>query len=215
MRTLAHEIRNPLNNILLSVDHFRLPYDDDIENQKNLVNIMQRNCVRINHIITELLNLTKPLEMSFQKHSLQDILDESITMTSDRINLQKVIVHKNYPELPVEISANKSKLVIAFTNIIINAIEAMEAGKGELSVTLSASPNSYNISIKDNGKGVPAEYLQKLFEPFFTMKKNGIGLGLPASYSIIQSHKGDIRVESQVNRGTEFIISLSAENNVS
>ncbi len=215
MRTLAHEIRNPLNNILLSVDHFTLPYDDDIENQKNLVNIMQRNCVRINHIITELLNLTKPLEMSFQQHSLQDILDESITMTSDRINLQKVTVHKNYPEFPLEISANKSKLVIAFTNIIINAIEAMEAGKGELSVTLSALPNSYNISIKDNGKGVPAEYLQKLFEPFFTMKKNGIGLGLPASYSIIQSHKGDIRVESHVNRGTEFIINLSAENNIS
>lgn len=211
MRTLAHEIRNPLNNILLSVDHFTLPYDDDIDSQKNLVAIMQRNCIRINHIITELLNLTKPLELSFQKHSLQEIMDESITMTSDRINLQKIIVHKNYPEFPLEILANKTKLVIAFTNIIINAIEAMEAGKGELFVSIAELPNNYTVSIKDNGKGVSPEYLQKLFEPFFTMKKNGIGLGLPASYSIIQSHKGDIRVESKVNQGTEFIISLQAE----
>jgi PAS domain S-box-containing protein len=212
MRTLAHEIRNPLNNILLSVDHFKLPYDDNADNQKNLVEIMQRNCIRINHIITELLNLTKPMELSFQKHSLQEIMDESITLISDRINLQKVVVHKSYPEVPLEISANKSKLVIAFTNILINAIEAMETGKGELFISISALSNNYIVSIKDNGKGVPAEYLQKLFEPFFTLKKNGIGLGLPASYSIIQSHKGDIRVESQVNKGTEFIISLSAGN---
>jgi len=211
MRTLAHEIRNPLNNILLSADHFTLPYDESIESQKNLVAIMQRNCIRINHIITELLNLSKPLDLIFQKHTLQEILDESITLTQDRINLQKVIVHKRYPELPLTISANKSKLVIAFTNILINAIEAMETGKGELSVSIASSPNNYLVSIKDNGRGVPAEYMNKLFEPFFTMKKNGTGLGLPASYSIIQSHKGDIRVESQVNKGTEFIISLNAE----
>ncbi|MGZ8557387.1 MAG: two-component system sensor histidine kinase NtrB, partial [Chitinophagaceae bacterium] len=211
MRTLAHEIRNPLNNILLSVDHFTIPFEESVDSQKNLLAIMQRNCIRINHIITELLNLSKPLELTFQKHTLQEILDESITLTQDRINLQKVTVHKKYPELPLEISANKSKLVIAFTNILINAIEAMETGKGELSVSIISSPNNYVVSIKDNGKGVPAEYMNKLFEPFFTMKKNGTGLGLPATYSIIQSHKGDIRVESKVNKGTEFIISLNAE----
>ncbi len=123
-----------------------------------------------------------------------------------------MIVRKNYPEFPFEISANKSKLVIAFTNILINAIEAMETGKGELSVSLTRSPNNYIVSIRDNGKGIPTEYMHKLFEPFFTMKKNGTGLGLPASYSIIQSHKGDIRVESQFGKGTEFIISLNSEN---
>ena len=101
--------------------------------------------------------------------------------------------------------------MIAFTNILVNAIEAMEAGKGELFITITNTPSNYMISIRDNGRGIPSEYLQKLFEPFFTMKKNGIGLGLPAAYSIIQSHKGDIRVESQVNKGAEFIISLLAE----
>jgi PAS domain S-box-containing protein len=210
MRTLAHEIRNPLNNILLSVDHFTLPYDEDVDSQKNLVAIMQRNCIRINHIITELLNLTKPLELSFQEHPLQDVLDESISLTSDRISLQKITVHKSYPQQPLIVSANRSKLVIAFTNILINAIEAMEADKGELFVSVSPGTNNYLVSVRDNGKGIPSEYLQKLFEPFFTLKKNGIGLGLSASYSIIQSHKGDIRVESSINNGTEFIITLPA-----
>lgn len=212
MRTLAHEIRNPLNNILLSVDHFTPPYSENEESQKNLVGIMQRNCVRINHIITELLNLTKPLDPVFKKHSLQSIVDESIGLVSDRLDLQKIAINKNYPVAPLDISANKSKLVIAMTNIMINAVEAMEYGKGELTITLDENGPHYYVSIKDNGKGIPAEYQQRLFEPFFTLKRNGIGLGLSASYSIIQSHKGDIRVESEPGRGTEFIISLSAEN---
>jgi PAS domain S-box-containing protein len=208
MRILAHEIRNPLNNISLSVDHFELPYDGS-DMQKSLIDIIQRNCVRINHIITELLDLTKPPELTFQKHSLQEILDESIALTSDRMNLRNITVQKDYPKNPLEISANKSKLVIAFTNILINAIEATDSDKGEINISLGTSGNSYNVSIRDNGAGIPEEYLSKLFEPFFTLKKNGIGLGLAASYSIIQSHKAHVRVESQVDKGTNFMISFS------
>jgi PAS domain S-box-containing protein len=208
MRILAHEIRNPLNNISLSIDHFELPYDGS-DMQKSLIDIIQRNCVRINHIITELLDLTKPPELTFQKHSLQEILDESIALTSDRMNLRNITVQKDYPKKPLEISANKSKLVIAFTNILINAIEATESDKGEINISLGTSGNNYHVSIRDNGAGIPEEYLSKLFEPFFTLKKNGIGLGLAASYSIIQSHKAHVRVESQVDKGTNFMISFS------
>ncbi len=208
MRTLAHEIRNPLNNIGLSIDQLSLPGEDPSK-QQNLLDIMQRNCVRINHIITELLNLTRPLELAFQKYPLQEILDESIDLTADRISLQKIKIKKEYPESPLLIAANKSKLVIAFTNIIINAIEAMESGKGELLISLSPSPdNVYNVSISDNGKGIPEEYLPKLFEPFFTLKKNGMGLGLATSFFILQSHKAKMYVESKLDKGTSFIINF-------
>ena len=212
MRTLAHEIRNPLNNIGLSVDHFQLPMEKNATNE-NLVSIVQRNCIRINHIITELLNITnKPLDLSFETHSLQDIMDESISMTLDRINLQKIKLNKHYPDTPLHISANKSKLAIAFTNIIINAIEAMDPGKGELKITLSTAPGQHLVSIEDNGEGIPSEYMQKLFEPFFTSKKNGTGLGLAACNAIIRSHKGDIKVESEVSKGTQFQISFERNN---
>ena len=106
-------------------------------------------------------------------------------------------------------SADKSKLVIAFTNILINAVEAMEINKGNLSVGIKSSGDSYNISIRDNGRGIPREYLSKLFDPFFTLKKNGMGLGLTASYSIIQSHKARMQVESNVDEGTNFLISFN------
>lgn len=207
IRILAHEIRNPLNNITLAVDQLKTPSDDE-EIQNYLVGIVQRNCTRINKIITELLDLTKPLELKFEKHTLQEILDESLLLATDRINLQHIRVEKNYPDSPIEIEVDRSKLIIAFTNLVINAIEAMETNKGELAVSISALPTAYSVSIRDNGKGIPDEFLPKLFEPFFTSKKNGMGLGLAACYSIIESHKGTIHVETKLDKGSNFIISF-------
>jgi signal transduction histidine kinase len=136
-------------------------------------------------------------------------LDESLALATDRINLQHIKVKKNYPDSPVEIQADKSKLTIAFTNLVINAIEAMERDKGELAVSISPLQNGYSVSIRDNGKGIPEEHLPKLFEPFFTSKKNGMGLGLAACHSIIESHKGTIHVESSVDKGSIFIVNFS------
>jgi signal transduction histidine kinase len=163
-------------------------------------------------MITELLDSTKTLELAFDKHSLQDVLEDSLSVAIDRINLQKIKLNRDFPATPLYILADKSKLRIAFSNILINAIEAMESDKGELSVTLIESRNTYTVSIKDNGKGIPAEHLSKLFEPFFTMKKNGMGLGLSAAYGIFKSHKAIMHVESAVNNGTTFIMDFEKLN---
>ncbi len=210
MRILAHEIRNPLNNISLSVDHFDLMDEEDPEMEKNLIDIIRRNCTRINHIITELLNLTRPQELSFETHSLQDIIEECLTINADRLELQKINVRKEFPSEILEISADKPKLILAFSNILVNAIEAMPpSNQGELKISVFKLGKDASVSIRDNGSGIPEEYLSKLFEPFFTLKKNGIGLGLAACYSIIQSHNASVRVESEVNKGTEFVVSFS------
>ena len=207
IRMLAHEIRNPLNNIILSVEHL-MPVNED-ESQKEFLGIIKRNSLRINKIISELLNLANPSELILEKYSLQEIMDESIANASDRIKLNKIKLEKNYPSSPLVVCVDKNKLIIAFTNILINAIEAMEVNKGNLSILLETSADFYKISIKDNGQGIPKEYLSKLFDPFFTLKKNGMGLGLTASYSIIQSHKANIQVDSHVGEGTNFLISFN------
>ena len=206
VRMLAHEIRNPLNNIILSTEHLMPTGDDDP--QKDFLEIIQRNSVRINQIISELLNLASPAELVFEQHSLQEIMEESLSRASDRISLNKISVDKSFPEDPLVVAADRKKLVIAFTNILINAVEAMEVAKGNLTVKLDTATDHYNIIIQDNGKGIPKEFLSKLFDPFFTMKKNGMGLGLTASYSIIQSHKARVHVESNVNEGTRFEIAF-------
>lgn len=207
IRMLAHEIRNPLNNILLSVEHIMPANKDDA--QINFLNIIQRNSVRINQIISELLTMANPAELQIDKYTLQEIMDESLSRASDRINLHKIKVEKKYPSYPLVVSVDKNKLVIAFTNILINAVEAMEIEKGNLCVGMNDLSNTYNISIKDNGRGIPKEHLSKLFDPFFTSKRNGMGLGLTASYSIIQSHKATMQVESNVDEGTNFLISFN------
>ena len=207
MRTLAHEIRNPLNNISLAIDQMLVPDEDSKDIQ--IAEIIKRNSIRINKIISELLSLTKPPELVFEKNSLQEILDESIAMTTDRINLQNVKVEKDYANGAYLIQADKPKLIIAFTNILINAIEAMEVNKGQLVVSVNETKDNYSVCIRDNGSGIPAEYIPRLFEPFFTSKKNGTGLGLVASYSIIQSHKGSIQVESEVDKGSSFYITFN------
>jgi len=203
-RVLAHEIRNPLNNILLSVEML-LP-DVNEEGHKNLLGIMERNSLRINNIISELLSLTNHGQLSLEKLSLQIIMEESLKLASDRLQLQKILVEKDYPENPIIISADKSKLVLAFTNILINAAEAMEVEKGRLNIHMTSAKGIHTTVIKDNGRGIPKEHLSKLFEPLFTLKKNGLGLGLTASYSIMQAHKANMHVESTEGEGTSFFI---------
>jgi len=134
IRMLAHEIRNPLNNIILSIDQL-LPLERD-ELQKNFMDIIQRNSLRINNIITELLNLAKPSELILLEYSLQEIMDETLSRANDRIKLQNIHVKKHYPSNPIILKADKEKLVIAFTNIIINAIEAMSAN-GLLNISMT------------------------------------------------------------------------------
>ena len=205
IRMLAHEIRNPLNNIILSIEQL-LPQERD-EMQRSFLNIIQRNSLRINNIITELLNLAKPSQLVFVEHSLQEIMDESLAQTNDRIRLHNIRVTKAYPNESLILKADKKKLIIAFTNIIINAVEAMDAN-GLLSITIRAAGDSYDVFIKDTGKGLSKEHMSRLFEPFFTLKKNGMGLGLTVAYSILQSHNARIRAHSRENEGMEFQISF-------
>jgi PAS domain S-box-containing protein len=208
VRILAHEIRNPLNNIQLSAENLEMLNGAD-KYQSGLISIIQRNSIRINQMITELLESTKTLELVFEKHSLQDMVEESLSVASDRIKLQNITVKRTFLPSPLYVFADKSKLQIAFSNILINAIESMETDKGELSVIVNEAPDTYRVFIKDNGKGIPPEHLSKIFEPFFTMKKNGMGLGLSAAYGIFQSHKASMQVESMLNNGTTFIMDFN------
>jgi PAS domain S-box-containing protein len=205
-RTLAHEIRNPLTNIHFSLDHLR---NDEIdETQLNYFGIIQRNAKRIGAIISELLDTARPSDIILQNSSLQDVLDESITAAMDRIVLKHIKLEIRYPEEIVYITADKDKLKIAFLNIIINAVEAMEEEVGKLTVTMSNHGHTCLVKITDNGTGISEESLQRLFEPYFTSKRNGLGLGLAATLNILQAHHAEVEVDSALGTGTTFLITF-------
>jgi PAS domain S-box-containing protein len=205
VRALAHEVRNPLNNINLSVD--QLAQENPTEAGTIFMEIISRNSKRINDLITELLlSSTLAPENIREKSALQSILDESISTIIDRITLKKVNWKVFYPEEPAYIMADPMKLKIAFTNIIINAIEAMNENKGELDISVTSQNGHHLVSIKDNGTGISKELLPHLFEPYFTFKRNGLGLGLATTLNIIQAHKASIDVQTNVDQGSNFIL---------
>lgn len=205
-RTIAHEVRNPLTNLNLALEHLRDEMPQDNESVKLYSEIIERNARRIDTLITEMLNSSKPKDLNLELADVTDILNETITLATDSINLNQVKLHKQYVANLPRILVDREKLKIAFLNIIVNAIEAMERGKGELQVEVKLRENTIVVTITDNGKGIPAEDIEKLFDPFFTEKPGGMGLGLTSTKNIISSHNASIEVESTVKKGTSFIM---------
>ncbi len=209
-RLIAHEVRNPLTNINLALEQLKNePHNS--ENNEMMLEIIERNAVRINTLITQLLDSTKFSELKKHVYSVIQLVEESLDLASDRIKIQNIEVIKQYhlPSSQVEVDVEKMK--IALLNIIINAVEAMENENGILVITTKSKNNKTEIYISDNGAGITPENISKLFEPFYTNKSKGIGLGLTASQSIVISHNGNLRVESSPDEGTTFIISLEEE----
>lgn len=209
-RTIAHEVRNPLTNINLAIDQIKTDLPHAEEDLGILFDMVTRNSNRINQLITDLLNSTKFSELDYDNVSLENIMDEALELAKDRIALNNINVERNYVDKACTVSADADKLRIAFLNIIVNAIEAMESGKGILKIGIRQQGAKYVITISDNGSGMDSEALSRVFEPYFTSKNKGTGLGLTNTQNIILNHKGNITVESVSRKGTLFSITLDA-----
>ena len=205
VRALAHEVRNPLNNINLSIE--QLMQEASTDTALLYLDIIRRNSKRINDLISQLLDSSSSkMEYILEKKPLQEIIDDSISTIMDRIILKKINWRVVYPDQPAYIMADAPKLKIAFTNIIINAIEAMKEECGQLDISISSLNGHHLVSIKDNGSGISKENLPHLFEPYFTFKRNGLGLGLATTLNIIQYHKGSIDVQTNNDSGSNFTL---------
>ena len=205
VRTLAHEVRNPLNNINLSIEQLQQQEADN--DSKLYLDIVQRNGKRIGDLITELLNSSRlSSQVNLDKTSLQSVMDKAISAAIDRMTLKRIDLQVSYPEKDCYVLLDQEKIHLAFLNIIINAVEAMEEGDGILKITIHSTDDGHVVEITDNGSGISDENLSRLFEPYFTSKRNGMGLGLASTLNIIQSHNAHIDVESEVGKGTSFII---------
>lgn len=202
IRTLAHEVRNPLNNINLSVENLlhQITGDDD----RIYIEIIERNGKRINDLITELLQSARQEELVVEPLSLLELLDRVIDSVKDRVMLRKINIHFKHSDDKCVVKGDPAKLEMAFLNIIINAIEAVKDETGLIEVLLHCKEDEATVLISDNGCGMTAETKARLFEPYFTSKRNGLGLGLASTLTIFTAHKASIEVHSQLNLGTVF-----------
>ncbi len=212
---VAHEIRNPLG-IISSTGELLRQRLDRYEPQNRLAQIIVEEANRLNEKVTEFLDFARPRVPNLQYCDLEKVLDRSLEFMQPEIQRLHIDVQRHYRENGQPQVADPDLLHQAFLNILLNALQAMPNG-GSLEVSTASGPDGEGarVIIKDTGEGVDPEKIKKIFNPFFTTKEKGSGLGLPIVKSIIESHRGGIRIESQPGQGTVVTLelpSLTLEN---
>ena len=203
---LTHEVRNPLTNIILSVEMLHHLVTNDA--QRSYLDIIMRASQRINILITELAGKQQEELENDGLHSLHELLDEVLRMAEDRIRLKNITVVKDYFNEAHTMIHKGVEMKIALTNIIINAIDAMNEKAGVLKLVTTSVNGSYSLVIEDNGCGIKAGDMEQIFKPFFTRKTGGLGIGLATTLEILKANNVKIAVESEEGRGTKFILTF-------
>lgn len=212
---VAHEVRNPLNAIKGASHYLRNEvYNEDA---RSYLNLIEEQVERVNKVATALLDLSKPLETVLYPGNLEKVIKRSLQITESQIKTKKIkTIEEIEPDLP-SIPLDEEQMEQVMVNLILNAIEAMNKG-GELKIKVNMDRNGIfnsdgkiKIIVSDNGCGIDGHQVQKLFNPFFTTKTKGTGLGLTIVKKIIDNHQGNIDFQSRKGRGTEVTISLPLE----
>jgi two-component system sensor histidine kinase HydH len=203
---IAHEIRNPLGIITGSAETVQKHGDQKI--REEMVSYILEESKRIDGLISSFLEFARPKEPKLVSCDLREILEKTLLLLSPKARTLGVRVRKEVPQEPLRVSIDPDQMRQAFTNLSVNALEAMPHG-GVLTVEVMAkAKGKVLIHFSDTGKGIAEEVQTKVFDPFFTTKEAGTGLGLSIAHRIIHQHGGDIRVENGKEGGSTFTITL-------
>lgn len=205
---IAHEIRNPLSSIKGFATYFRERYRDVPEDQRT-ANIMIQEVDRLNRVIGQLLEFARPMAIQKKRADLQSLIRHSLKLVDKQAQAKEIQVETTLPPEVGPLSVDPDRLNQVFLNLFLNAIEAMDKG-GTLSVTLSKDTETpgVRITVTDTGVGISENHLEHIFDPYFTTRQAGTGLGLAIVHKIIESHQGEVKVESEVGKGTTVTVLL-------
>ncbi|PKN60529.1 MAG: histidine kinase, partial [Deltaproteobacteria bacterium HGW-Deltaproteobacteria-11] len=208
---VAHEIRNPLSSIKGFATYFRERYRDNPEDEK-IAGIMIQEVDRLNRVISQLLDYARPMTMQRQEITVQDVIRHALQMIETQAREKEITLQA---DLPADIPAagiDPDRMKQVFLNLFLNALGAMETG-GILSVALTELPDGcVRIEVRDTGVGIAPQDLGRIFDPYFTTKPSGAGLGLAIVQKIIDAHNAEIHVASTPGQGTTVTILLPAKN---
>ncbi len=211
--SVAHEIRNPLAAVNLNLQMLQRRHEDDEKSQHH-INTAMRGVERIMNIVSTTLDFAKPQAPRIEEIDINEVLRDSIELISDILFRKIIEVNLDLEQSLPSIRADMNQMQQVFINLLTNACDSIYA-KGEISIQTSSekSPDGRMwtvIHVADNGCGIVAEDLARIFEPFFTRKAEGTGLGLAITHRIVQHHGGSIEVKSARGKGSVFTIRLPA-----
>lgn len=207
---VAHEVNTPLTGVS-SYTQMLLGMIPETDPKHALLQKMQRQTDRASNIVGNLLNFSRTgSSVDFIELDINKLLNDTLQLLEPQLRKSQIEIVKDYADVPPRIQGSGGKLQQVFTNLILNARDAMPAG-GTITLKTSLDPQAGAIvEVADTGDGIAAENLSKVFDPFFTTKEvgSGTGLGLAVSYGIIQEHAGTIEVASEEGKGTKFTMSF-------
>jgi len=214
--SIAHEINNPLAGVLVYTQLLSKKVAGDTfkkEEALDYLSKMESAVSRCSRIIRNLLDFARQTEPMLRLVDINQVIEQVLSMVGHQAQLQNVEVVKEFsPSLP-KVTADFDQLQQVFTNLTLNAIQAMPDG-GRLTLHSSVVDGEVRVDVQDTGCGISKENLSKLFTPFFTTKEKGkgVGLGLAVVHGIIERHKGRVKVQSEVGKGTTFSVYLGGHN---
>jgi signal transduction histidine kinase len=208
--SVAHEIKNGL----VAINTFTQVLLEKSEDRE-MAEVVQRELKRIDSLVTQMLRYSSPKPMTLMAVPVHHVLDYTLRLLEDQMSGRTICLKRDYRAIPGTVRGDESQLQQVFMNLMLNAVEAI-SNSGELTVrteivTENSGAKKLLVSISDTGTGIAPEDLSRLFQPFFTTKKNGTGLGLAICQRVAQEHQGAIEVKSEIGRGSTFVVSLSAE----
>ncbi|MCU0582203.1 MAG: ATP-binding protein, partial [Syntrophales bacterium] len=209
---VAHEIRNPLNAISMASQRLKrdfVPSDPDKVNDfQTMTGVIRDEIRRLNGIIEEFLSFSRSRRPELREYPIANVLQKILNLLSEEARVKGITIHADLPDDSLLIPMDMDKLQQALLNIIKNAMESIDK-EGEISIsTTMAENNMIKISVSDTGCGMTREEVEQVFNPEYTTKEKGLGLGLTLAHEMIRGHGGEIRVWSQKNKGTTFEIFL-------
>ena len=211
---IAHEIRNPLTSIKILIYSLADPGASDTSREKDL-KVIEAEIERVNKIIRQFLEFARPRPPSLEAADVRKLIAETLALVGYEIESQGVEVEREGESALPPVAMDREQMKQVLLNLILNALQAMPGG-GKLRIEAALAPfgegektgQAVEIRVQDTGGGIPAEIQGRIFEPFFSTKEEGIGLGLSVAQRIVEEHQGKIRVESREGEGTVFSIVL-------
>lgn len=203
---IAHEIRNPLASVKGSVEIIETEIPEG-HPKREFVEIIREEMARLNGIVTEFLRFARPPRPSIERTSVNEIIEASLRLIQSEAENAGVRIERDLDKEIAPTNVDPSQIRQVFLNVLLNGIQAMPDG-GVLSVRSRSRDASIFVEVSDTGVGLSEEHLQQVFDPFFSTKESGTGMGLSISYQLVQSHGGEIRVHRNRKSGLTFGIEL-------
>ncbi|HEX3661253.1 MAG TPA: ATP-binding protein [Acidobacteriaceae bacterium] len=203
---VGHEVKNPINAIVVHLELLRNKVHAGGDALRHL-DIIQSEIRRLDRVVQTLVDFSRPVELQLKDQDLRNVVSSVLMLASAELETRGVVVESQMPSRPVISRVDADLLEQALLNIVINGAQAMSSG-GNLSVRVSDDSRWATIRIKDQGEGIPDEIRSRIFDLYFTTKKEGSGIGLAMTYRIVQMHHGQIDVESKSGSGTTFVLRL-------